>query len=52
MSIRLKTERKNSKTLKELKKFMAGESEKQKEEYDGESSEDDEEEEYEEEEED
>ncbi len=33
-------------TLKELKKFMADEAEKQKEEYDGGSSEDDEEEEY------
>lgn len=37
---------KKFKTLKELKKFMADEAEKQKEEYDGESSEDDKEEEY------
>ena len=39
--------RKNIKTLKEIKKFMADEAEKQKKEYDGESSEDEEEEEYE-----
>ncbi len=33
-------------TLQELKKFMADETEKQKEEYDGETSEDDEEDDY------